>query len=65
MKLSRATHLLAISDSSSGGLQPNLLIGAIGSVLAQDIEELSSSVLVHGMRELGDGEGNLEVVIQD
>ena len=42
-----------------------LLLLALGLVLVEKLEQLSSSVLVKGVRELGDGRGNLQALVED
>ena len=36
-----------------------------GFSLVQELEQLSSSVLVEGVSELGDGRGDLEALVED
>ena len=42
-----------------------LLLLGLGAVLVEEGEELLRGVLVEGVRELGDGGGNLEALVKD
>ncbi len=62
----RTNLLLVFSGSSSGSSETSLLLGGgLGTVLVQKLEQLRSSVLVERMRELGNGRGNLQALVQD
>lgn len=58
--------LLALGNGSSLLGQTLLLLSSsLGAVLVQELESLSSSVLVQGGGELGKSRGDLETVLQD
>lgn len=58
--------ILVLSSSSSGGFEAGLLLLlALGSVLVQELEQLSSSVLVEGVGELGNSRRDLEALVKD
>lgn len=42
-----------------------LLLGRLGLVLVEELEELSGGVLVKGVGELGDGRGDLQSLVED
>ena len=51
--------------SSSGHKTSLLLLLALRTVLVEKLEQLSSSVLVESVRELGDSRGDLETLVED
>ena len=58
--------LLLFSGGLSGSLKTSLLLLlGLGTVLVKELEQLGSSVLVEGVRELGDRGGNLETLAED
>ncbi len=62
------THILifAVSSSGSSRLETGLLLNLrLGAVLVQELEQLSSSVLVQSVSELRDRRRNLETLVQD
>ena len=68
--LASTTHL-GLSLLLLGGRLGNsvktslLLLLGLRAVLVQELEQLSSSVLVEGVRELGDGRGHLEALAEN
>lgn len=66
MRTNLGLSLLLLSGRLRDSLKASLLLLlGLGAVLIQQLEELSSSVLVQGVRELGNGRGNLETLVQD
>ena len=58
--------LLVLGSSSSRGVETGLLLLlGLGAVLVEELEELGRGVLVEGVRELGDGRGHLEALVED
>jgi len=58
--------LLLLGNGGGGGLKTSLLFEfALRAVLVEELEELSSRVLVEGVRELGNGGGDLETLVED
>lgn len=58
--------LLVGGGGSSSSLETGLLLlFALRAVLVQELEELSSSVLVEGVGELSNGRGDLEALTED
>jgi len=59
-------RLLAISVLSTSLLETSLLLLlGLGTILFGKLEELSSSVLVKGVRELGDRRRDFQVLVED
>lgn len=66
MRTNLGLSLLLLSGRLRDSLKTSLLLLlGLGAVLVQQLEELSSSVLVQGVRELGNGRGNLETLVQN
>ena len=59
--------LLFIVSSGSGGGQKTGLLVLLGlwAVLVEEFEQLSGGVLVQGVRELGNGGGDFETLVED
>jgi len=58
--------LLLLSSSLGEGINTGLLLLlGLWAVLVQELEQLSSGVLVQGVRELGNGGGHLEALVKD
>ena len=58
--------LLLLSGGLGGSLEASLLLLLrLGAVLVQELEQLSSSVLVESVGELSDGRGDLETLVED
>ena len=57
--------LLLGSRSSSGQKTGLLILLGLGAVLVKEFEQLSGGVLVQSVRELRDGGGNLETLVED
>ena len=68
--LASTTHLglslLLLGGRLGNGIKTSLLLLlGLRAVLVQELEQLSSSVLVEGVRELGDGRGDLEALAEN
>jgi len=58
--------LLALGGRGGGGGETRLLLLlGLRAVLVEELEELGRGVLVEGVRELRDGGGNLEALVED
>lgn len=58
--------LLVLGGGSSSSVETGLLLLlGLGAVLVEELEELGRGVLVEGVRELGDGRGHLEALVED
>ena len=58
--------LLVLRSRRSSSSQPGLLLLLrLGTILIQQLKQLRSSVLIQGMRELGDGGWYLETLVQN
>jgi len=58
--------LLILGSGSGGGQKTGLLVlFRFGAVLVKELEELSGGVLVQSVRELGNGGGDFETLVED
>jgi hypothetical protein len=62
--LGRGLVALLLSLLSLGQETSLLLLGGLGLVLVEELEELGGGVLVEGVRELGDRRGDLDVSVE-
>jgi len=58
--------LFVLSGSGSSSQETSLLLLlGFGAVLVQELEQLGGGVLVESVRELGDGRGHLQALMED